>query len=136
MLRENLGEFTLRDITTIVVNPFCEVYMITCDLMSEYYKMCVAAGLNHYRLVPDVDDLFKLSGWTVSYWVQAYAYYAPIYDDNYNKFGRWNERVMLQIIKKCEESLTWFEGDWVDECEIKEFMLIPDFLEEYDIGDE
>jgi len=76
MLRVNHGGSTPKDITTTVVNPFFEVrIMISCDLMSEYYKMCVAAGLNYYRKVPSVDDLFKLSGWSLSDWLHIYECY-------------------------------------------------------------
>jgi hypothetical protein len=51
--------------------------MMTTDTMSEYYKMCVAAGLNYYRKVPSVDDLLKLSVWRFNDFIWKYSLLTP-----------------------------------------------------------
>lgn len=87
---------------------------MSCDPMSEYYKMCIAAGLNYYRRVPNIDDLINLSGWNTKTFIDLYNDYT-----HYQKTFPFNidERVVLKIIMEVNYGLKWDGKTWFDEHE-------------------
>ena len=88
--------------------------MITCDLMSEYYKMCVAAGLNYYRLVPDISDLLNLTGWNTKTIIDMYDYYTL--DIEIPRY-KMDKCILLKMIMKVKYGLDWDGDQWFDERE-------------------
>ena len=97
--------------------------MKKCDSVSEYYKMCVAAGLNYYRLVPDIDDLLKLFGLGT----RDFIYLYDCYTQN-NEIPRYptDKHIVIKMLMKEKHGLDWDGTQWFDERE--NLTQLCDFL--------
>lgn len=76
---------------------------------TDYYKMCVAAGLNYYRKVPDVEDLLNFSGWDTKTIISIYTLY--IQNQKICPF-RMDKRIVLNMIMNENYGLDWNGSEW------------------------
>ena len=89
--------------------------------MDKYYKMCVAAGFNYYRKVPNFGDLQIVSGLSVTEFFLRYKAYELAQQLSYRLFGKdfddTIEETALRMIMKEKGNFIWTGERWITESE-------------------
>ncbi len=97
--------------------------------MNRYQKMCVAAGLNYYRKLPNLVDLQRLSGFSISEFFSRYKIYEFSSNLACKLLGTENnftvEESALQMVMKEKWNFIWAGDKWITEAEGCE--IIKDF---------
>lgn len=85
--------------------------------MDKYYKMCVAAKLNYYRKVPDMEDLQRISGLSTVDFLRKFQIYTfsrhvvhKLFDTNSDDTI---EEITLKMVMNIKGNFIWNGERWI-----------------------
>ncbi len=94
--------------------------------MDRYYKMCIAAGLNYYRKVPNLVDLQKISGLSIPEFFINFRTYEFSSQLVHKLMGEPDDSTVeenaLRMVMKEKGNFIWTGEKWITKSEGRELV--------------